>query len=107
MTSYRAALSFVVGVGLLSSATAALAQTSSYLPQPLRTTAAIDPAATYRVATNSFLAGGGDGFTTLGQGTNDLVGADDLAALAEYLTANSSASGPLAPPAANRITITQ
>ncbi|MFI8232333.1 bifunctional metallophosphatase/5'-nucleotidase [Streptomyces sp. NPDC085900] len=69
--------------------------------------AAIDPAATYRVATNSFLAGGGDGFTTLGQGTNDLVGTDDLAALAEYLTANSSASGPLAPPAANRITIVQ
>ncbi|MHC3469039.1 bifunctional metallophosphatase/5'-nucleotidase [Streptomyces sp. 7R007] len=69
--------------------------------------AAIDPAATYRVATNSFLAGGGDGFTTLGQGVNDLVGTDDLAALAEYLTANSSASGPLAPPAANRITIVQ
>ncbi|WP_458244559.1 bifunctional metallophosphatase/5'-nucleotidase [Streptomyces sp. MAI_2237] len=69
--------------------------------------AAIDPAATYRVATNSFLAGGGDGFTTLGQGTNDLVGTDDLAALAEYLTANSSASGPLAPPAANRIAIVQ
>ncbi|MCL6668367.1 bifunctional metallophosphatase/5'-nucleotidase [Streptomyces panaciradicis] len=69
--------------------------------------AAIDPAATYRVATNSFLAGGGDGFTTLGQGTDDLVGTDDLAALAEYLTANSSASGPLAPPAANRITIVQ
>ncbi|MFJ9117845.1 bifunctional metallophosphatase/5'-nucleotidase [Streptomyces sp. NPDC102394] len=69
--------------------------------------AAIDPAATYRVATNSFLAGGGDGFITLGQGTDDLVGTDDLAALAEYLTANSSASGPLAPPAADRITIVQ
>ncbi|MFD7134202.1 bifunctional metallophosphatase/5'-nucleotidase [Streptomyces sp. NPDC059894] len=69
--------------------------------------AAVDPAATYRVATNSFLAGGGDGFTTLGQGTNDLVGADDLTALEQYLTANSSASAPIAPPAANRITITQ
>jgi 5'-nucleotidase len=68
---------------------------------------AVDPAATYRVATNSFLAGGGDGFTTLGQGTNDLVGGDDLAALVEYLTANSSASSPIAPPAANRITIVQ
>ncbi|MFF3845999.1 bifunctional metallophosphatase/5'-nucleotidase [Streptomyces sp. NPDC002328] len=67
--------------------------------------AAIDPAATYRVATNSFLAGGGDGFTTLGQGTNDLVGADDLTALEQYLTANSSATGPIAPPAATRITI--
>lgn len=69
--------------------------------------AAIDPAATYRVATNSFLAGGGDGFTTLGLGTNDLVGSDDLAALEKYLTANSSATNPISPPAANRITVVQ
>ncbi|MER6712192.1 bifunctional metallophosphatase/5'-nucleotidase [Streptomyces sp. NPDC000877] len=67
--------------------------------------AAIDPAATYRVATNSFLAGGGDGFPTLGQGTNDVVGSDDLAALEQYLRANSSAGSPLAPPKADRITI--
>ncbi|MFE7275340.1 bifunctional metallophosphatase/5'-nucleotidase [Streptomyces sp. NPDC057623] len=67
--------------------------------------AAIDPTATYRVATNSFLAGGGDGFPTLGQGTNDLVGSDDLTALEKYLTANSSAANPIAPPAANRITV--
>ncbi|MDL5202411.1 bifunctional metallophosphatase/5'-nucleotidase [Streptomyces sp. ALI-76-A] len=69
--------------------------------------AAVDPAATYRVATNSFLAGGGDGFTTLGQGTNDLVGTDDLTALERYLTANSSATNPIAPPVANRITFVQ
>ncbi|MER5753160.1 bifunctional metallophosphatase/5'-nucleotidase [Streptomyces sp. NPDC002088] len=69
--------------------------------------AAIDPAATYRVATNSFLAGGGDGFTTLGQGTGDLVGTDDLTALAQYLTANSSATSPIAPPVTNRIAIVQ
>ncbi|MFJ4485368.1 bifunctional metallophosphatase/5'-nucleotidase [Streptomyces longwoodensis] len=69
--------------------------------------APIDPAATYRVATNSFLAGGGDGFTTLGLGTNDLVGTDDLAALAQYLTAGSSATSPMAPPVPNRITIVQ
>ncbi|MFI6210238.1 bifunctional metallophosphatase/5'-nucleotidase [Streptomyces sp. NPDC051041] len=67
--------------------------------------AAIDPAATYRVASNSFLAGGGDGFPTLGQGTDDLVGADDLTALEEYLTANSSPADPIAPPKADRITI--
>ncbi len=67
--------------------------------------AAIDPAATYRVATNSFLAGGGDGFTTLGKGTNDLVGGDDLAALEKYLKANSSATDPITPPAADRITV--
>ncbi|WDM15659.1 bifunctional metallophosphatase/5'-nucleotidase [Streptomyces lavenduligriseus] len=67
--------------------------------------APIDPAATYRVAMNAFLAGGGDGFASLGQGKNPLVGTDDLAALVKYLTANSSASSPIAPPAANRITI--
>ncbi|KOV79984.1 5'-nucleotidase [Streptomyces sp. NRRL WC-3618] len=69
--------------------------------------AAIDPAATYRVATNSFLAGGGDGFPTLGKGTDDLVGTDDLAALADYLTANSTATTPITPPAAKRITVVQ
>ncbi|MFF3739936.1 bifunctional metallophosphatase/5'-nucleotidase [Streptomyces sp. NPDC002566] len=67
--------------------------------------APIDPAAGYRVATNSFLAGGGDGFPTLGLGTGDVVGADDLTALEQYMTANSSATNPIAPPAATRITI--
>ncbi|WP_432139560.1 MULTISPECIES: bifunctional metallophosphatase/5'-nucleotidase [unclassified Streptomyces] len=69
--------------------------------------AAIDPSATYRVATNSFLAGGGDNFPTLGLGTDDLVGTDDLAALEQYLLANSSATDPIAPPVPNRITIVQ
>ncbi|KAB1139828.1 bifunctional metallophosphatase/5'-nucleotidase [Streptomyces luteolifulvus] len=68
---------------------------------------AIDPSATYRVATNSFLAGGGDGFPTLALGTDDLVGTDDLTALEQYLTANSSATNPLAPPATGRITVVQ
>ncbi|MER5183645.1 bifunctional metallophosphatase/5'-nucleotidase [Streptomyces sp. NPDC002896] len=67
--------------------------------------AAIDPAATYRVAMNSFLAGGGDGFAELGKGANVLVGGDDLAAFESYLTANSSAATPYPVPAANRITI--
>jgi 5'-nucleotidase len=66
---------------------------------------AIDPAATYRVAMNSFLAGGGDGFAALGQGKNPLVGSDDLKAFNDYLTANSSATSPIAPPKADRITI--
>ncbi|MGK5531787.1 bifunctional metallophosphatase/5'-nucleotidase [Streptomyces sp. URMC 129] len=65
----------------------------------------LDPAATYRVAVNSFLAGGGDGFPTLKQGTDPLVGADDMAVLADYLTAHSSATAPLAAPAADRITV--
>ncbi|MEV7678904.1 bifunctional metallophosphatase/5'-nucleotidase [Streptomyces sp. NPDC088341] len=65
----------------------------------------IDPAKTYRVAMNEFLGGGGDGFAALGQGTNKLVGPSDLDLLNAYLAANSSAQSPLAPPAANRITI--
>ncbi|MFJ3040703.1 bifunctional metallophosphatase/5'-nucleotidase [Streptomyces tendae] len=67
----------------------------------------IDENATYRVASNSFLAGGGDGFTTLGEGTNELVGADDLAVFEQYLTANSSATAPITPPAADRITVVE
>ncbi|MEU6825824.1 bifunctional metallophosphatase/5'-nucleotidase [Streptomyces atriruber] len=66
---------------------------------------AIDPAATYRVAMNSFLAGGGDGFAELGKGTKPLVGSDDLKAVNDYLTANSSADKPIAPPKVDRITI--
>ncbi|MGW1889819.1 bifunctional metallophosphatase/5'-nucleotidase [Streptomyces sp. NPDC002004] len=67
--------------------------------------APLDPSATYRVAMNSFLAGGGDGFTELGKGTNPLVGGDDLKALNDYLTARSSAASPIAPPKADRITV--
>ncbi|MEV6796173.1 bifunctional metallophosphatase/5'-nucleotidase [Streptomyces sp. NPDC051320] len=66
---------------------------------------AIDPAATYRVGMNEFLAGGGDGFAALGQGTNKLVGASDLDLFNAYLAANSTASAPIAPPAADRITL--
>ncbi|MEU6451666.1 bifunctional metallophosphatase/5'-nucleotidase [Streptomyces sp. NPDC046979] len=69
--------------------------------------APVDPAATYRVASNSFLAGGGDGFPTLNEGANELVGGDDLAALEQYLTANSSAGDPIEPPAADRITVVE
>ncbi|WP_211216386.1 bifunctional metallophosphatase/5'-nucleotidase [Longispora albida] len=64
----------------------------------------IDPAATYRVTINNFLADGGDGFAELAKGTNKLVGGLDIDAFTAYLGANSSPSNPLAPPAANRIT---
>ncbi|WP_369377456.1 bifunctional UDP-sugar hydrolase/5'-nucleotidase [Streptomyces sp. cg36] len=66
---------------------------------------ALDPAKTYRVAMNEFLAGGGDGFAALGQGKNKLVGASDLEVFDAYLGANSSASAPLAPPTGGRITV--
>ncbi|MGW7092635.1 bifunctional metallophosphatase/5'-nucleotidase [Streptomyces sp. NPDC054874] len=69
--------------------------------------AAIDPARTYRVAMNEFLAGGGDGFAALGQGTNKLVGASDLDLFNAYLAAHSTAAAPLAPPATDRITVIQ
>ncbi|MEI5099184.1 bifunctional metallophosphatase/5'-nucleotidase [Streptomyces sp. PmtG] len=65
----------------------------------------LDANATYRVALNSFLAGGGDGFAELGKGTKPLVGADDLKALNDYFAANSAADKPIAPPKADRITV--
>ncbi|MEV8007250.1 bifunctional metallophosphatase/5'-nucleotidase [Streptomyces parvus] len=68
---------------------------------------AIDPARTYRVAMNEFLAGGGDGFPALGQGANKLVGASDLDLFNAYLAAHSTATAPLAPPATDRITVIQ
>lgn len=47
--------------------------------------AAIDPAATYTVTVNSFLAGGGDNFPVLTHGTNRVVGPVDLDALIAYI----------------------
>jgi 5'-nucleotidase len=66
---------------------------------------ALDPTATYRVTVNNFLAGGGDNFTVLQQGTDPVVTAIDLDVFVDYLTAHSSASSPLAPPPADRITV--
>jgi 5'-nucleotidase len=62
----------------------------------------VDPAGTYRVAVNNFLAAGGDGFTVFAQGTNLTGGPIDLDAFTAYLTANPN----LAPPAPTRITVT-
>lgn len=47
----------------------------------------IDPAATYLVTMNSFLAAGGDSFTVFAQGTNNVIGPVDLDAMEEYLRA--------------------
>ncbi|MFF3322267.1 bifunctional metallophosphatase/5'-nucleotidase [Streptomyces sp. NPDC002889] len=66
---------------------------------------AIDPAKTYRVAMNEFLAGGGDGFPVLKEHKNKLVGGSDLDILTAYFAAHSSAAAPLAPPATGRITV--
>ena len=67
--------------------------------------AAIDPAKTYRVAMNEFLAGGGDGFAAFKDGKNKCVGPSDLDAFTAYLTAHSSADKPLTPPKADRIKV--
>jgi 5'-nucleotidase len=61
----------------------------------------VDPAGTYRITVNSFLADGGDGFSVLTQGTNRVVGGLDIDGLAAYLTE----VGPVAPPATDRITV--
>ena len=62
---------------------------------------AVDPAASYRVTVNNFLAAGGDSFTALTVGTNVTGGPIDLDAFTAYLTAHS----PVSPPPTNRITV--
>ena len=64
---------------------------------------AVDPAASYRITVNSFLADGGDLFTVLRSGTDRLGGAVDTDALEAYL-APSLSGAPLVPPATDRIT---
>ena len=66
---------------------------------------AVEPEQTYRVTVNSFLAGGGDGFTTLRQGTNAVTGVLDIDAFVDYLGASSPVAptrGPTASPAHTR-----
>ena len=60
----------------------------------------INPAASYRVTVNSFLADGDDSFPILTQGTDRLGGAVDTDAFEAYFVANS----PVAPGPQNRIT---
>ncbi|GIF09729.1 ExeM/NucH family extracellular endonuclease [Actinoplanes siamensis] len=50
----------------------------------------IDPDASYRVTSNSFLAGGGDNFATLGKGTDKVTtGDNDLTMLVNYFRTHS------------------
>ena len=66
--------------------------------------AAVVPTASYRITVNSFLAEGGDLFTTLAAGTDRLGGAVDTDALEDYLEP-SLTGDPIAPPALDRITV--
>ncbi len=59
----------------------------------------IDPNADYRIAHNSFLTTGGDGFSTFTLGTDPVGGAVDLDAFIDYIAANS----PLTSPGTDRI----
>jgi 5'-nucleotidase len=58
-----------------------------------------NPAKTYRVTVNNFMATGGDGFATLIGGTNQLGGAQDIDALTAYLAAFKSPALPYDPTA--------
>ncbi len=61
---------------------------------------ALNPAATYNVTVNNFLADGGDNFTTFGTITAPrLDGGNDLQALVNYLGTFS----PVAPPSTDRV----
>lgn len=64
--------------------------------------ATVSPTASYRVAMNNFLYGGGDNFTVLKECTSPLGGDIDLDALVKYFQKSS----PVAPGPQNRITKT-
>jgi 5'-nucleotidase len=56
----------------------------------------LNPVATYRITTNSFLASGGDGFTVFTESVDKTVGPIDLEAFETYLKGRP----PLQPPSA-------
>jgi 5'-nucleotidase len=67
-------------------------------------TADLDPAATYRITTNNFLADGGDDFPSLKAGTNRTTLPDfDIDSLVRYMEPSLTGT-PLAPPKLDRIT---
>ena len=61
--------------------------------------APLDPARRYRVATNSFLWGGGDGLEALRMGTDEVTVGVDVDALVDYISSHS----PVRPGPQNRI----
>jgi 5'-nucleotidase len=60
----------------------------------------LDPAASYRVAANSFLIGGGDSFAAFTTGTGHTTGPVDVDTAVAYVTAHS----PVSPPPADHAT---
>ncbi|MDB5929443.1 MAG: bifunctional metallophosphatase/5-nucleotidase [Polaromonas sp.] len=56
-----------------------------------------NPAKSYRVTVNNFMADGGDGYATLVKGTNRIGGAQDIDALTAYLADFKAPKPPYAP----------
>ena len=56
----------------------------------------LNPAKSYRVTVNNFMADGGDGYTTLVKGTNRIGGAQDIDALTAFLANFKAPKGPFA-----------
>jgi len=88
-------------------AQAVTATSCATAPQPVSDVkingVALNPAATYRVTTNNFLADGGDSFQSLRAGTNRTLLDDfDIDSLVRYLEP-SLTGAPIGPPALDRI----
>ena len=67
----------------------------------------VDPAASYRITTNNFLADGGDDFPSLRAGTNRTTLSDfDIDSLTRYLAPTLAGAPPIGPPALDRIDVT-
>ncbi|MGK5679743.1 ExeM/NucH family extracellular endonuclease [Actinoplanes sp. URMC 104] len=95
----RPVLHLGVSKGLTYSYDASQPQGSRIIASTLKLNGVvIDPTATYRVTSNSFLAAGGDNFTTLGKGTNRVTtGDNDLTMLVNYFAAHSPVTADTAP----------
>ncbi len=89
-----------------SAVSAALGQPCASAPNPVSGLtiggAAVDPAASYRVTVNSFLADGGDRFPAFRAGTDRVGGEVDTDALEKYIEPSLEGT-PIGPPALNRI----
>ncbi|MCI1017469.1 ExeM/NucH family extracellular endonuclease [Microbacterium sp. C5A9] len=94
--SARPFLKLGVSEGLVYTYDPAAAQGSRVTSITLDGTA-IDPAANYTVAANSFLAGGGDNFSTFAQGSGKRdTGKIDLQSMVDWFDANKTATPDLA-----------
>jgi 5'-nucleotidase len=56
--------------------------------------APLDPSASYRIAVNDYLAGGGDGFVVFREGTDRVGGPADVDALDQYMAGRTLVAAP-------------